>query len=390
MTHSSRGSVTAAARMPRSQPTRTDGGCEWRRRAEFWQGKVVPSPRRNRANAHEPLILSGHGIGLRINHGALVVRNGFTHYPQTREESRFFPGDWRQPSRIIVIDGDGSLTFDVLAWLAEQRIPLIQVDWRGHTRIVAGSNYAAEPRWVNVQRRVQSDPVQAMALSRWLITEKIARSAAALTEALPSSAATRDALKEFAESTHEIERHPPRNVNALRGIEGRAALAYFRAWRAIPLHWKGTGHRPIPEDWRHVAARVRPNRTVNRGATHPMNAILNYSYAVLQSQVQIAIVSAGLDPTIGLMHTTRKDRPAFVLDLMEPLRPAVDAIVLRFVQENDLAPQDFTIGADGTCRLHPALARRVVAETGDIDGIKSVVSDVLRRCSARTVRTRRP
>jgi CRISP-associated protein Cas1 len=38
----------------------------------------APTPR-------EPLILSGHGISLRIEGGALTIRNGFTHYPQKQE-----------------------------------------------------------------------------------------------------------------------------------------------------------------------------------------------------------------------------------------------------------------------------------------------------------------
>jgi hypothetical protein len=37
------------------------------------------------------LILNGHGIQLRVKHGALIVQNGFTHYPQEREDGGSFP-----------------------------------------------------------------------------------------------------------------------------------------------------------------------------------------------------------------------------------------------------------------------------------------------------------
>jgi CRISPR associated protein Cas1 len=37
----------------------------------------------------------------------------------------------------------------------------------------------------------------------------------------------------------------------------------------------------------------------NRNASHPVNAILNYAYAVLQSQIQIGAVAKGYDPTVG-------------------------------------------------------------------------------------------
>jgi CRISPR-associated protein Cas1 len=63
----------------------------------------------------------------------------------------------------------------------------------------------------------------------------------------------------------------------------------------------------------------------NRHATHPVNAMLNYAYAVLESQVRIATVSQGLDPTIGYLHMCRPGRAALVHDLPaggEPRRVA--------------------------------------------------------------------
>ena len=51
----------------------------------------------------KPLELVGHGVRLRVHQGTLLVQNGFTHYPQKREELRLFPGDRRLPSRIIAL-----------------------------------------------------------------------------------------------------------------------------------------------------------------------------------------------------------------------------------------------------------------------------------------------
>jgi hypothetical protein len=54
----------------------------------------------------------------------------------------------------------------------------------------------------------------------------------------------------------------PDTVSKLLGIEGRAAAAYFKAWEGVPLCWKATGRRPIPESWRAIGPRsaVRPRR----------------------------------------------------------------------------------------------------------------------------------
>jgi len=49
-----------------------------------------------------------------------------------------------------------------------------------------------------------------------------------------------------------------------------------------------------------------------------------------------------------------------VLDLMEPLRPVVDRLLMEFVAAERFSPSDFSISRTGLCRLHPQLARRVV------------------------------
>jgi CRISP-associated protein Cas1 len=45
--------------------------------------------------------------------------------------------------------------------------------------------------------------------------------------------------------------------------------------------------------------------TGNRNAAHPFNAILNYGYATLESEIRISAISEGYDPTIGIMHEGR-------------------------------------------------------------------------------------
>src|SRR5262249_42043803 len=147
----------------------------------------------------------------------------------------------------------------------------------------------------------------------------------------------------------ELVKRPPKSTSTLLAIEGRAAHAYFNAWQSLSLRWKATGRHPIPVDWHQGGQRPSFARKKgrNRNASQPVNAILNYAYAVLESQLRIQVVAAGFDPTIGFLHAVGPDRPAFVLDLMEPLRPVVDRKVLEFVQAHTFHPADFTIRADG-------------------------------------------
>ena len=59
------------------------------------------------------------------------------------------------------------------------------------------------------------------------------------------------------------------------------------------------------------------------------------------------------------LHVYRPGRVALVYDLMEPLRPRIDRLLLDFVRSHTFTPSDFILEAEGACRLHPQLARRV-------------------------------
>jgi CRISP-associated protein Cas1 len=66
---------------------------------------------------------------------------------------------------------------------------------------------------------------------------------------------------------------------------------------------------------------------------------------------------------IGVLHDQRhygKERtPSFALDLMEPLRPVVDRVILLLATEEMFSGADFQLQRDGRCRLNPELARRI-------------------------------
>ena len=113
--------------------------------------------------------------------------------------------------------------------------------------------------------------------------------------------------------------------------------------------------------WKEIGQRTSLfHRAGNRNASHPVNAILNYAYTVLQSEIQINAIAEGYDPTIGIMHEARDGSSAFIFDLMEPERPITDRKVLEFIKGHVFDPADFVIRTDGVCRLNPGMARCVV------------------------------
>ena len=228
-------------------------------------------------------------------------------------------------------------------------------------------------------RRAQIEALangRGLALACSLIERKLTASLSTL-ETLPPSAALESAVERVASILHRLQDDPPDSIDDLRLREAWAAISYFTAWRSIDLRWKGTGKKPIPPEWRRVGMRGDVLRRSNRNARHPVNALLNYGYAVLESQVRIAIAEVGLDPTLGYLHVCQPGRQALVYDLMEPYRPLVDREVLAFVRSQTFTPRDFVIDAKGACRLHPELARRIAAlDTGSAERTLQVTQAV--------------
>jgi CRISPR-associated protein Cas1 len=352
-------------RLPMTQTKHfTSDDAVWNSRCWHWRDQLSRSNKRQSRKQKNKgsLILAGHGISLRIEGGSLAIRGGFTHYPQKQETSHFFRGALDLPERIILLDCSGSISFDVISWLAEQNIPLIQINWKGEIICLSGTSaYSANPEHVRWQIETFSDKSNRIEFCRSIIGQKIEASILTLEKSIPRSEKWELAMRVAYSVLGRLDENCPQSPLEIMALEANSAAAYFRAWGGIPINWRGTRRRPIPESWRQIGPRSSPFQlTGNHNAAHPVNAMLNYAYAVLESQIRIKAISAGYDPTLGIMHHGRDRSSKFVFDLMEPERPRVDRRILEFVKSSIFDPADFTIRSDGVCRLNPEMARVVV------------------------------
>ena len=70
----------------------------------------------------------------------------------------------------------------------------------------------------------------------------------------------------------------------------------------------------------------------------------------------------GLDAGLGIVHADAKGRQSLALDIMEPVRPEVDAFVLDMVERRTFRKAEFTETPDGHVRLLAPLTHEL-AET---------------------------
>jgi CRISPR-associated protein Cas1 len=348
----------------------------WAVRGDYWLKRLNPPRQREpkrRRKANRPLVLSGHGIRLKVEAGTLLITCGFTHYPQSREQYRFFNGDRQMPSRIVILDGDGSITLDALEWLSGQCVPLVQIDWKGTVNGVGGTFYAAKPDFVKRQLDMK-DSGKGFEFMKRLVVDKLNNCVGTIQSVPvehPDINARISKLRDYAE---RIKQDEFETDITLLSAEAVAAVAYFQCWYHYELRWRGTRRKPIPPEWKSLNTRVGKNGNSNKFATHPINAILNYAYGVLENQVKGLITVAGLDPTIPVFHAQNRSGVALVHDLMEPVRPVMDRHVLKFIYGRTFSPDDFVLNKDGVVRLHPQFARFLVKSIQDITEIEQITT----------------
>lgn len=103
----------------------------------------------------------------------------------------------------------------------------------------------------------------------------------------------------------------------------------------------------------------------------PLNAALNYGYAILLSMVNREIVSRGYLTQTGINHKNEYNQFNLACDLMEPFRPAVDRLVV------DYFAGDFDLE---TKRVLADLGNKGMVYKGGTYRLQSVVSLFVQDC----------
>lgn len=90
--------------------------------------------------------------------------------------------------------------------------------------------------------------------------------------------------------------------------------------------------------WRNIFV---DNPDFVRGGEDPVNAMLNYGYAIVRAIIARALVGTGMLPTLGIHHHNRYNAYCLADDIMEPYRPYVDKTVLN-IMATDGIPEELT------------------------------------------------
>lgn len=115
-----------------------------------------------------------------------------------------------------------------------------------------------------------------------------------------------------------------RMIEELRGHEGAAAARYFGCWAQF------------------FPAEFPFERRSRRPPLNPVNACISFAATLVYNETVSFLHAHGLDPALGLLHSTENGRWSLALDLMEPFRPVlIEALTLDLFSRGMLKSEHF-------------------------------------------------
>jgi CRISPR-associated protein Cas1 len=304
--------------------------------------------RNSLAPRHGVVTLYGYGIVVNLDRGHLIVKDGIR---SDRREARF-ARIGHGLRRLVVIGSDGFVSLAALRWLADQDAAFVMLERDGSVLATTGPVRPSDARLRRAQALAHHSGA-AVKIVRELIARKLAGQEQVVRTRLngPTSA---DLILKFRVALAEAETIP-----SIRHLESQAAFAYWSAWHRVPVMFPKNDLLRVPKHWCTFGSRHSPLTGSPRLAVNPPNAMLNYLYALLESETRLAIAALGLDPGMGVMHVDSPFRDSLACDVMEAIRPQVDAYLLDWILRESLHREWFFEQRDGNCRLMGSFAIRL-------------------------------
>lgn len=136
--------------------------------------------------------------------------------------------------------------------------------------------------------------------------------------------------------------------------------------------WRG---RAIPKCpfahlilWSKGQKAPKSGRFKNDGIPEPVNALLNWSYAVAAGRLSAELFARGACLAIGFLHADREGRYSLAYDALELLRPLIDEKGFRLCRQDSLPHGGFSRRAFREAQRRGARVARTVEglRAGDI------------------------
>ena len=250
----------------------------------------------------------------------------------------------------VVCFGHIGLSAPLMHRLAEEGIALVLLDDNGRFKARLEGAVSGNVMLRQAQFQRVADATFTLDMARACVAGKIKNTRQVLQRGAREAKSDDEAktLTRLADNLAASLRALPTaaSLDALRGLEGEAALQYFSGLNLL-----------VRPDQR--AAFAMDGRT-RRPPRDRFNAMLSFLYAMWMNDCRSALEAAGLDPQVGFLHVLRPGRAALALDLMEEFRPWADRLALTLINRGQLTATDFALREGGGVSLQPDARKAVV------------------------------
>lgn len=283
-----------------------------------------------------PLLISGFGNFVSVDRRKLVIVNKLEN---TRME--FSPHQILYDG--IVLDSHtGSITFEAMRWMMKHDITLTLLNWNGNLLGVTLPNEPVSGKLRLKQYEAYTDSKRRNTIAVTIIKEKVRQSINLLNELsnyYPEIRADKLDLGHLG------------NYDSLLTYEGNEAIAY---WDNLKLIF----NQLYPEF--NFTGRNGRRHSWNMNASDEVNALLNYGYALLESELRRDVGRVGLDNSIGFVHELKVSRSSLLYDLQETFRWLIDLSVIQLLEEKKIKKTDFIVTENYNIRLRESGAKMLI------------------------------
>jgi len=266
--------------------------------------------------------LKGYGISIKQSENKIHLTNGCDPFTSEREtESYYLPN---LPYEKIVISGDGYISTKAVKLLLENNVHIMQVDTHGNliTSMCTPMQSQMMTNWRMGQYQTFSDTAKAQQLRNYYqglkIQSQIRLFEYVLSDSKKSTRPTLNLMQTIKILKNYLKKiEYSKSKNQTDRIEQETSKLYFKEFsNMIPERFDYSIR--YNDNW------LNPTKT----ATNVINALLNYGYAVLASDITKYVHAFGLDPYFAFNHKMGYYM-ALVYDIIEPFRTVVDSTVLQ-------------------------------------------------------------
>jgi CRISPR-associated protein Cas1 len=292
-----------------------------------------------------PLLISGFGTSINVDKRKLVITNKLD---ETRLE--FYPHRIEHDS--IIIDGHtGSITFDSMRWLMKHNIHLTLLNWDGNLLATTLPDQTISGKLRLEQYKKHLDHTIRCNIAKQLVKSKVDSSLNLLNELAKFYPIDIKKIQKRFEDEFNSKSESILKIQEIMSHEAIIAKIYFEAIREVFA-------KVAPQ----FSFETRSNFDHKRAdhASDEINALLNYGYSILSSEIKKFLNSVGLDSQIGFLHETLSSRTPLVYDLQELFRWLIDLSVIQLLEENKLKKSDFILTENYHIRLKPDTARLLI------------------------------